>query len=578
MSEDLALPKSIERDNLSLNKAVIGRKSPMKIENNTSRLFRPLSALLLALPLSGLTAFGVQTAYASGRSLCDQKGALCTEALHSPYDRNYTGHDEPSLLFYSNVPGSGNSNVYVLTLPKDPPNLPKQDGTGATFNFQLHPAFWFGMAMCDTQSAPNPPGASTSCPPDSDSNIFDNSDKTAADYIGKHPGSAFMEMQFYPPGWVAWPPGNSCDPFKWCAALNIDSLSVNQNTGQVLNSTCAPTSAALEYVNFAFITKNGIPVGPPNPVNATLATFTPDPAKVLFMNPGDQLVVTMHDTADGFQVVIKDLTTGETGSMTASIANQFGQVKFAPSPSTECTNIPYAFHPIYSTSSEHTRVPWTAHSYNIAFSDEIGHFEYCNQVDTSGNCAKAGANDPNGLDADDVGCFPPTSSTRIGIAGCLGADSDFDGVPYQHTWPGSLQDRSQDVRFNPRSVLFTSPLFAPVGGGGKLSNYSRVAFETDLPAIEGSCNVITGAGCVNPPNGAFYPIYSTHGGDSGCVWQLGGPFIPGTKNTFGGTSTAEYGSLLQLFFASAGGAEFFYQDFRQVLSNNPCEAKLHREE
>src|ERR1700730_17961515 len=107
MSEDLALPKSIERDNLSLNKAVIGRKSPMKIENNTSRLFRPLSALLLALPLSGLTAFGVQTAYASGRSLCDQKGALCTEALHSPYDRNYTGHDEPSLLFYSNVPGSG---------------------------------------------------------------------------------------------------------------------------------------------------------------------------------------------------------------------------------------------------------------------------------------------------------------------------------------------------------------------------------------------------------------------------------------------------------------------------------------
>jgi hypothetical protein len=57
----------------------------MKNKNNTSRLFRPLGAL----------------------------------------------------LFYSNVPGSGNSNVYVLTLPKDPPNLPKQDGTGGTFNFQL---------------------------------------------------------------------------------------------------------------------------------------------------------------------------------------------------------------------------------------------------------------------------------------------------------------------------------------------------------------------------------------------------------------------------------------------------------
>src|ERR1700732_2687133 len=112
----------------------------------------------------------------SGRPLCNQKPALCTE--RSPSLGNYTGHDEPSLLFYSNVPGSGNSNVYVLTLPNDPPNLPKQDGTGGTFNFQLHPAFWFGMAMCDTQSAPNPGQA---CPPDSDSNIFDGADPTKPD-------------------------------------------------------------------------------------------------------------------------------------------------------------------------------------------------------------------------------------------------------------------------------------------------------------------------------------------------------------------------------------------------------------
>ena len=297
----------------------------------------------------------------------------------------------------------------------------------------------------------------------------------------------------------------------------------------------------------------------------------------------------MHDTPDGFQVVIKDLTTGQTGSMRASIANQFGQVKFAPTPSTECTNIPSAFHPMYSTSSEHTRVPWAAHSYNVAFSDEIGHFEYCNQVDSFGNCVIAGVNDPN-VDADDVGCFPATSSTRIGIAGCLGTDGDFDGVPYQHTWPGSLQDRRHDVRFNPRSVLFTSPLFRPDRGGGKLRNYSRVAFETDLPRIEipsdspnNNCDRSTGNGCVNPPNGAnFYPIYSTRRGenddgearddDGSCVWQLGGPFLPGTKNTFGGTSTAEYGSLLPLVYPGTGGSFSRFNDFRQVLSNNPCEA------
>src|SRR5207245_7162565 len=98
--------------------------------------------------------------------------------------------DEPSLLFYSNVAGSGNSNRYVLKLPFDPPTAPTQDGTGGTFNFQLHPAFWFGMALCDTESSPE---FTKTCAPDSDANIFDGSDPAAADYIGHHPGTAFME-------------------------------------------------------------------------------------------------------------------------------------------------------------------------------------------------------------------------------------------------------------------------------------------------------------------------------------------------------------------------------------------------
>ena len=135
----------------------------------------------------------------------DRTGILCTEVYDFiGYDGAYTGHDEPSLLFYSDVRGSGNSSIYRLRLPKDPPTLPKQDGTGGTFNFQLHPAFWVGMAMCDDQSAPNPGGSPVGpnilCKPDSDNNIYDSSDPTKRSYIGKHPGTAFMEMQFYPPG------------------------------------------------------------------------------------------------------------------------------------------------------------------------------------------------------------------------------------------------------------------------------------------------------------------------------------------------------------------------------------------
>ena len=91
----------------------------------------------------------------------DPTGILCTESYQSiGYNGSYTGHDEPSVLFYSRTKGSGNAMVYLIQLPKDPPELPQQNGTGGTFNFQLHPAFWFGMAVCDDQSAPNPGGSS----------------------------------------------------------------------------------------------------------------------------------------------------------------------------------------------------------------------------------------------------------------------------------------------------------------------------------------------------------------------------------------------------------------------------------
>ena len=66
--------------------------------------------------------------------------------------------------------------------------------------------------------------------------------------------------------------------------------------------------------------------------------------------------------------------------MTAGPANGFGQVLYQPT-SASCNVAPYAFHPMYSTSSPATRVPWTAHSYNVAMSDEIGHFEYCNAAE-----------------------------------------------------------------------------------------------------------------------------------------------------------------------------------------------------
>jgi hypothetical protein len=386
-----------------------------------------------------------------------------------------------------------------------------------------------------------------------------------------------MEMQFYPPGWVQWPPGNSCDPTKWCAALNIDSFNQNQNAGVNNNSACLST-VGIEPVNFAFITRSGVAQAPANPVDATQATFTPTPSKDLMMHSGDTLTVDMHDTAAGFQVVIHDLTSGQSGSMTASVANGFGQVNFEPTASS-CTVTHAAFHPEFSTSSENTRLMWTAHSYNIAFSDEIGHFEFCNGVSQQGGaCTSAGVNDPGGVDSDErAGCFSPPfggalAGTKVKVGGCLFTESDFDGVPYQTVWPGSTTNASNEAAFDPSSILFRSPTFNSGSG------YGRVAFETDLPRIEvpslspnNNCNRTTGVGCVNPPNGAnFYPLYTTGTSGGSCVWQLGGANIAGTTNTFGGTSTSEFGNLLSLTYPGPAGPSSRFNDFRNVLSSNPC--------
>lgn len=501
---------------------------------------------------------------------CEEGSPLCTDSIYPiGYEGKYVGHDEPALLFYSSENGSGFRTItYSLTLPKDPPTAPKQGGGGGTDNFMLHPAFWFGLAMCDTQSYPL---FTNVCKPHTDANIFNNTDPLAPDFIGRHPGTAFLEMQFYPPGWVF------TTATKWTAALNIDSLSSKPSTNQELNDKCKDR-VGVEYVNFAYITKSGKPHAPPSPVKSNNATFTVNTSKDLLMDPGDKLTLTIADTLHGVKITIKDLTTGQSGSMIASAANGFGQVKFAPAPSTACTNIPYDFHPMYATSSESTRVPWAAHSYNVAFSDEIGHFDYCNDpfVETGGKC-KTTESDKEKTDADDVQCFDKTLSLLYPISGCYGTNSGFDGVAYNKTWPGTNPNTAQDASVHPTPIEFSSPKFQSDVAG--MTNYTRVAFETDLPILESpkKCHAgTTGAGCTNPPftddghPAVFYPIFTTGTANDVCVWHVGGVSIPGTTNTFGGNSKSEFGPLLKLDYQDGNSTSATYTNFRNILNENPC--------
>ncbi|HET6876114.1 MAG TPA: hypothetical protein VFH38_01140 [Jatrophihabitans sp.] len=514
---------------------------------------------------------------------CPQ-GPLCTEIYRSPRG-GYVGHDEPALNFYSGAAGSGNNVWTTMTLPKDATTKPSHGGVP---NFEQHVAFWFGMAMCDNQSAPNPggspQGANVACKPNSDANAFTSNDPSNPKYIGLHPGVAFMEMQFYPPGWVDWPAGDSCAGQFYCAALNIDSLNENYNTGQINNNDCL-NKVGIEPANFAFITKNGVATGPANPLDATAATYTPDPTQDLFMKPGDRIKLHMFDTSAGFKVVIKDLTAGTQGSMTASAANGFGAIDFAPN-AASCTVTDTNFHPAYATSSPKTRVPWAAHSYNVGYSDEIGHFEHCDPgaISGEGGDCFASSDDPEDIDPDNNYCFDAAASSLYKVTGCYGEDSDFDGPPYDFAWPGTGKTHAADVALHGTPVTFTGLRY-----GSAAKRYSRVAFEADLPRIESlttpPCqrhvqnprDASPGAGCRGLPAGAsFYPIFTTHKVSTGCVWQEGGTKLPNTTNTFGGSSRTEFGNRLKhivgLPYPSVGGGpvQVIYEDYRHILSGNPC--------
>ncbi|HLW79830.1 MAG TPA: hypothetical protein VKU44_09560 [Terriglobia bacterium] len=511
---------------------------------------------------------------------CDNGLLPCTDlATHRNYEGKYSGHDEPALAFYSNVPGSGYSSVVHLTLPVDPPTLPNQGGTGGTFNFQLHPAFWFGMALCDTQSAPAP-DFNNVCTPDSDTNIFESTDPMANDFVTIHPGTAVMELQFYPPGWVNTP---VADPVHWIAALTIDSLNFSYASFNDNNADCLNKIGSDEPINFAMITRSGVPVGPPDPLNQNLASFTPVAGETLAMNPGDNLVIFIHDQPTGLRVIIFDATTKQFGWMTASAANGFAQVLFQPdpdpsNPSVTCAEQPYNFRAMYATSSENTRVVWAAHAFNVGFADELGHFEYCNAADSNANCISAGSSEPDGmLDADDFPCGT-APSPFIQVTGCIdepNGDLDFDGVSYGNNWAGTLADATLDGLLHPAPIRFSSPRF---NGAKGLVDYDRVAFESNIAGIEAGiatspCDFLTGNGCTMPPPGAgFYPLYSTGALNGGCVWQFGGPGIPGSSDSFGGTAAAEYGPPLATNLPVGAQAVPVYNVFRQVLNSNPCPA------
>jgi hypothetical protein len=191
-----------------------------------------------------------------------------------------------------------------------------------------------------------------------------------------------MELQLYGPGYVPQFEGFGCTATQYCAAMTIDSRTLDQNTGIENNKDCNRyILGGPEPINWAYVTKDGVSQAPANPfftgtgANPNFSAVNPNVQKDLLMSPGDRIRIHMHDTDAGFRIDLFDLTTGQSGSMTASTANGFGHILYEPT-STTCHMAPYAFHPEYSTANPRGNT-WSAHTYNVAMSDEIGHFENC---------------------------------------------------------------------------------------------------------------------------------------------------------------------------------------------------------
>jgi hypothetical protein len=408
--------------------------------------------------------------------------------------QQYVGHDEPEMRFISSSAGTGNTMTYRMVLPTE------SSAPGAVPSYKDMIALWLGMPLCDPASYPQQP-----CTPDSDAN-------TGLGISPGDAGSAFLELQFYPPGFPNFTNAVSCDRTHWCAAQVDWSLECTFGF-RFCNPRCT------EVPNFGWLQKDGVPTGPPSPQLADTATFTPNQS-TLMMNPGDTVDVSIHDTPGGLFTGVHDLTTGTSGFMVASVANGFKSTDVHT-----CAGTPFAFHPEYSSASRDNIVPWTALQSGPGLAVETGHFEVADG------------------DADDTSCLPAPG----GETACLSTDFDFDGTPYvSGNWPTALTPTTTTA-----SAVSLLPLakhaLGPVSNGSPYPAFELESIAGFTISQVSSCNILQPGQCsvdnigsLVPTYGGFYPFYSA----AGCTAAFGDVTGKGV-NDFGGI--AGYGPTVAVF-------------------------------
>ena len=199
-----------------------------------------IAAIVSSFAVSGAFRGNAMPAHAANSMHidCSSGRPTCTEVYDSEavFGKNaYVGHDEPSTLFYSNVPGSGNQMRYQLTLPKDPsPSLATTPGVA----LQLPVAPGLLVRHGDVRHAVVPRAGNRLHSPTA---ISTSSIQRSAPTIQERPSWRCSSIRRAGCHGLR---ADSCDPTKWCAALNIDSLSENPVTGQSNACVCQQRGAS----------------------------------------------------------------------------------------------------------------------------------------------------------------------------------------------------------------------------------------------------------------------------------------------------------------------------------------------
>ena len=263
------------------------------------------------------------------------------------YDNtNYIGHDEPDATYLSSAPGSGNNVSWNLKLGKDPAAVPT--GTNPAHDvshwFELSPAPWLSMDMCDANSYPQLP-----CTPESDSNApacSNGNNCNPRSYPGG--GSRSWRCSSIRRATLPGSTRRAAMPRIGARRSRSTVLSAPRRFAQC-NVNCE------EPVNFAFIQRDGVPAGPPAPQNGTVASFVPN-KETLLMNQGDHVAVHMSDApAPGADRRSKCVS--KTRRPDRRLDAGLGRNGFENTSIVDCSGTPFNFEPEYSPPRRGTSPP-----------------------------------------------------------------------------------------------------------------------------------------------------------------------------------------------------------------------------